>query len=99
MFFVFTAVGAFALVIALVTLRDAARAKSRSSARGLPSRLRHRFSRIRARVCFCAVFIEGIVIFGLFPFVALLLLAAGEPRASIAGIVLAGFSSVASCMP
>jgi len=31
-------------------------------------------------------------VFGLFPFVALLLFAAGEPRASIAGLVIAGFS-------
>jgi hypothetical protein len=46
----------------------------------------------RAKVCFSAVFVEGIVIFGLFPFVALLLLAAGEPRASVAGAVIAGFS-------
>ena len=43
------------------------------------------FANPRAKVCFSAVFVEGIVIFGLFPFVALLLLAAGEPRASIAG--------------
>ena len=43
-------------------------------------------------MCFSAVFVEGIVIFGLFPFVALLLLATGEPRASIAGAVIAGFS-------
>ena len=44
----------------------------------------------RAKVCFGAVFIEGVVIFGMFPFVALLLLAAGEARASIAGLVLGG---------
>ena len=50
------------------------------------------FANPRAKVCFSAVFVEGIVIFGLFPFVALLLLAAGEPRASIAGLVIAGFS-------
>jgi predicted MFS family arabinose efflux permease len=50
------------------------------------------FANPRAKVCFSAVFVEGIVIFGLFPFVALLLLAAGEPRASIAGAVIAGFS-------
>ena len=50
------------------------------------------FADPRAKVCFSAVFVEGIVIFGLFPFVALLLLAAGEPRASIAGAVIAGFS-------
>ncbi|HWP16969.1 MAG TPA: MFS transporter, partial [Xanthobacteraceae bacterium] len=50
------------------------------------------FANPRAKVCFSAVFVEGIVVFGLFPFVALLLLAAGEPRASIAGAVIAGFS-------
>jgi predicted MFS family arabinose efflux permease len=33
-----------------------------------------------------------VAVFGLFPFVALLLLAAGEPRAAIAGLVIAGFS-------
>ena len=32
------------------------------------------FANPRAKVCFSAVFTEGIVIFGLFPFVALLLL-------------------------
>ncbi len=45
-----------------------------------------------AKVCYGAVFIEGVAIFGLFPFMALLLLAAGEARASIAGLVLGGFS-------
>ena len=38
------------------------------------------------------MFLEGVAVFGLFPFVALLLLTAGEPRASIAGLVIAGFS-------
>ena len=57
-----------------------------------PGRYASVFRNPRAKVCFSAVFAEGIVIFGLFPFVALLLLAGGETRASIAGIVLAGFS-------
>jgi len=41
---------------------------------------------------FLGVFLEGAAIFGLFSFVALLLVAAGESRASIAGLVIAGFS-------
>ncbi len=58
----------------------------------LPSRYLEILANPRARYCFLGVFLEGVAVFGLFPFVALLLLAAGEPRASIAGIVIAGFS-------
>ena len=46
----------------------------------------------RAKICYAAVFLEGVAIFGLFPYVALLLLDRGEPRASIAGLVLGGFA-------
>src|SRR4029453_12032967 len=46
----------------------------------------------RAKFCFAAVFLEGVAVFGLFPFVSLILFTAGEPRASIAGIVIGGFS-------
>jgi predicted MFS family arabinose efflux permease len=45
----------------------------------------------RAKFCFGSVFFEGIVIHGMFPYVALILLAAGETRSSYAGIVIAGF--------
>jgi len=45
----------------------------------------------RAKVCFGAVFLEGLFIQGLFPYVALMLLANGETRASIAGLVIAAF--------
>lgn len=44
-----------------------------------------------AKYCFGAVFIEAVVVFGVFPHMAALLHQAGESRASIAGIVLAGF--------
>ena len=92
-FFVFAAGGAFALITAVVTLRAAARDHvTRFDFRGIPGRYATVFRNPRAKVCFTAVFAEGLVIFGLFPFVALLLLAGGEARASIAGIVLAGFS-------
>ena len=49
------------------------------------------FADPRAKVCFGAVFLEGLFIHGVFPYVALLLLADGEVRASIAGLVIAAF--------
>src|ERR1041385_1419118 len=92
-FFVITALGVLALGVAIVTLRKAARAKPvQLSLSGFSRGSGSVFANPRAKVCFSAVFVEGIVVFGLFPFVALLLLAAGEPRASIAGAVIAGFS-------
>lgn len=45
----------------------------------------------RAKICYGAVFIEGIVLVGLFPFIAVLLVSIGETRTSIAGLVLAAF--------
>jgi predicted MFS family arabinose efflux permease len=45
----------------------------------------------RSKVCYIAVFLEGVALVGLFPFVAVLLVSIGEPRASIAGLVLAAF--------
>jgi MFS transporter, DHA1 family, inner membrane transport protein len=50
------------------------------------------FADPRAKVCFTSVFFEAIFIHGLFPYVALLLLAIGETRASIAGLLLAVFA-------
>jgi predicted MFS family arabinose efflux permease len=92
-FFVITALGIVALVIAVVSLRKHVRATpARFSLGGFSRGYGEVFANPRAKVCFSAVFTEGIVIFGLFPFVALLLLRAGEPRASIAGAVIAGFS-------
>ncbi len=49
------------------------------------------FADPRAKVCFGAVFLEGLFIHGVFPYTALLLLATGEARASIAGLVIAAF--------
>ena len=50
------------------------------------------FSNPRAKICYAAVFTEGVALFGLFPYVALLLHSIGEMRASIAGLVVAGFA-------
>lgn len=46
----------------------------------------------KARVCFTAVFIEGLCVLGLFPFVAAFLFDLGETRASIPGVVIAAFA-------
>jgi predicted MFS family arabinose efflux permease len=51
------------------------------------------FSNPLAKYCFGAVFVEAVFLFGLFPHMAALLKESGEPRASIAGIVLAGFGA------
>lgn len=45
----------------------------------------------RAKFCFGSVFFEGIVIHGMFPYVALLLLASGQTHSSYAGIVIGAF--------
>ncbi len=49
------------------------------------------FAEPRAKFCFGSVFFEAIIIHGMFPFVALLLLASGQTRSSYAGIVIAAF--------
>jgi predicted MFS family arabinose efflux permease len=46
----------------------------------------------RTKVCYSAVFLEGVAVFGIFPFIALLLAASGEARASIAGLVISAFA-------
>jgi predicted MFS family arabinose efflux permease len=50
------------------------------------------FASPRARMCYSAVFLEGVAVLGLFPYVALMLVARGEKRAAIAGFVLSGFA-------
>jgi len=49
------------------------------------------WSNPRSKICYGAVFLEGVALVGLFPFVAVLLVSIGETRASIAGLVLAAF--------
>jgi DHA1 family inner membrane transport protein len=56
------------------------------------SNFRSIFADPRAKVCFISVFFEAIFIHGLFPYVALLLLAIGETRALVAGLMIAAFA-------
>jgi predicted MFS family arabinose efflux permease len=50
------------------------------------------FSNPRSKWTYLGVLLEGIAIFGIFPFVAILLHQSGEYRATIAGFVIAGFA-------
>lgn len=64
---------------------------------GLRQGYRTIFANPNAKVVFLAVFTEGICIFGIFPFIAAFLADLGEPRLSIAGLVIAGFAIGGLC--
>ena len=85
---------AVALAAALIGFRGHAKeAQAPVHLRSLPATYLTIFRNPLAKICYGAVMLEAICLFGLFPFVASLLQAGGEPRASIAGIVIAGFGA------
>jgi predicted MFS family arabinose efflux permease len=92
---VFVGMGLFAVlaaVIALVGFRgDGGERPRRLDWRTIPASYRIVFANPKAKLCFAAVFLEGVFVFGMFPFVAVLLREAGETRASVAGLVIAAF--------
>ena len=93
---VFASLGLFAAlatIAAFFAFRGVAPATSASFDRAaVLANLRSIVRDPRAKVCFASVFLEATFIHGLFPYVALLLLAIGEPRASIAGLLIATFA-------
>lgn len=90
---VFGVVGVAALAGAIIGFRDLPAVPRHPFALwALPARFRAIFADRRARICYSTVALEGIFLFGVFPYVALLLYAAGEARASIAGIVIGAFA-------
>ncbi|HUI95949.1 MAG TPA: MFS transporter [Xanthobacteraceae bacterium] len=83
---------ALAAVAALVGFRGLATAASaRVEIAALPATYAAIFRNPLAKICFGAVMMEAICLYGLFPYIAGLLAAGGEPRAAIAGLVIAGF--------
>ncbi len=93
---VFAVLGLFALAVAVVAFfafRNVVTAPPPPFNRAaVMANFRSIFADPRAKVCFGSVFLEAIFIHGLFPYVALLLLAIGETRASIAGLLIAAFA-------
>ena len=83
---------ALATVSALVGFRGVGRERpGHLDWRQIPASYRIVFANPKAKICFGAVFLEGVFVFGMFPYVAVLLQEAGETRASIAGLVIAAF--------
>jgi predicted MFS family arabinose efflux permease len=92
---VFAILGSFGLIVAIAAffaLRSVAAPKAKFDRAAVLANFRSIFADPRAKVCFSSVFFEAIFIHGLFPYVALLLLAIGETRASIAGLLIAAFA-------
>jgi predicted MFS family arabinose efflux permease len=82
-----------ALVLGTFGLRDLPAGPSHPlDLRSVLARNRAIFSIRIARICYMTVALEGLFLFGIFPYVAVLLAKGGEPRASIAGLVVAAFA-------
>jgi predicted MFS family arabinose efflux permease len=92
---VFFSIGGFGLIVAVVAFfafRGLRIGKSKPfNLADAAAGFQGIFADPRAKVCFGSVFFEGIFIYGLFPYVALLLLASGQTHSSYAGIVIAAF--------
>jgi MFS transporter, DHA1 family, inner membrane transport protein len=90
-FFAVGSVGAIVLVVAIPAFRSIVEKPKQFDLSTIGPNYRTIFSNPLAKICFGAVFLEALFMYGVFPYIATLLHEAGETRASIAGIVLAGF--------
>jgi predicted MFS family arabinose efflux permease len=92
---VFFSIGAFGLIVAVIAFfafRGLRTAKPKAfNIAAAVAGFQGVLADPRAKICFGSVFFEGIVIHGMFPYVALLLLAAGITHSSYAGLVIAAF--------
>ena len=84
--------GAIATAVAVPGFRGLSEASSgRFDLSNLIPNYRTIFRNPLAKICFGTVFLEALFMYGCFPYIATMMRQAGEPRASIAGIVIAGF--------
>jgi predicted MFS family arabinose efflux permease len=90
-FLVTGAIDLIALAVAIPGFRSLDEKPGRFDFSVLIPNYRAVFKNPLAKYCFGAVFIEAVFLFGVFPYMAGLLHTEGEPRASIAGVVIAGF--------
>jgi predicted MFS family arabinose efflux permease len=90
-FFATATIDLAALAVAIPGFRNMGESAGRFDLSTLGPNYRAIFSNPMAKYCFGAVFIEAVFMFGVFPHMATLLHTEGETRASIAGVVLAGF--------
>jgi predicted MFS family arabinose efflux permease len=86
-------ISVIALLLGYFGLRDLPPAERHPlDVRSVLSRNRAIFAIRAARICYATVALEALVLFGIFPYVAVLLAKAGETRATIAGLVVAAFA-------
>jgi len=91
-FFVIGSLGALACAVGIVGFRGRSdTAAGRFDLSNLVPNYRAIFNNPLAKICFGTVFLEALFMYGCFPYIATMLRQAGETRASIAGIVIAGF--------
>jgi predicted MFS family arabinose efflux permease len=91
-FFTIGSLGALASAVGIIGFRGRSdTAPGRFDLSNMIPNYRAIFRNPLAKICFGAVFLEAVFMYGCFPYIATMLLEAGEPRASIAGIVIAGF--------
>jgi predicted MFS family arabinose efflux permease len=90
-FFVTGIFGAIALAAAAPGLRGLRETPGRFDLSTLVPNYRTFFRNPLAKICFGGVFLEGCFMYGVFPYIATMMHQTGETRASIAGIVIAGF--------
>lgn len=90
-FFVTGAIDLVALAVAIPGFRSLNESPGRFDLSTFIPNYRAVFSNPLAKYCFGAVFVEALFLFGVFPYMAVLLREAGETHASIAGVVIAGF--------
>ena len=85
------AVGVIAMIAALPGFRGFKEAGGRFDLSALGPSYRTIFRNPLAKICFGAVFLEAVFMYGVFPHIANMMHAAGITLASIAGVVIAGF--------
>ncbi len=90
-FFVLAGFGALAFSAAVLGFRGFDEPSGRFDISTLGSNYGAIFRNPLAKICFGAVFLEAVFMYGVFPHIATMMHDAGETRASIAGVVLAGF--------
>lgn len=84
---------ALATVIGMIGLRHVGAQRPGSASLGaVMANYRTILANPLAKICFAAVFFEGIAVQGIMPYIAPLLLTRGEERAMIAGLIIAGFA-------
>ncbi len=93
MFVALGMVSVAALVLGYFGLRDLPPGEKHPlELRSILARNRAIFAIRTARICYMTVALEALFLFGIFPYVAVLLSRAGETRATIAGVVVAAFA-------